>query len=201
MDKKFLDVYQKLHTVHRLFITDCLELEKRIVGMPDTQELADICYALREVFTLIDDMRKETRKLQDYASKLFTVIWASDPNSTEDKVKTDWCTVSAEPKTRCSSPSPEKEPERYRDVMKLLGVPDDVIELKALRADWDSFGDWLTEMQLAGKAIPDSVGRTYTEYRVHIRSRKRLPTGESSGSEPNDSVETDDEHGTDESPF
>jgi len=202
MKQQFIDVFVKTHTAHREIINACVNLEHDILALNDVNELADACYALREVYNYLDEARKEVRRINDLAAKIFTAFWAADPNVTEPSVKTEWCTVTPNIKTRASIPSPEKEPERYAAIMNLLGIDPELVKMGVLRADYDSLGDWLTDRQLAGMPIPEFIGKTWTEYKVTVRTRKKMPTGPSGGSGENSglSEESDDDR-IDETPF
>ncbi len=202
MDQRALDLYAKVAEFHRNFVTACVDLEAYAMKAGDTGELADLCYAAREAFTLIDESRKEARKLQDLAARMFTLLWSQDPLQTGDSVKTPWCIVKANPKTMATVPSPNKDFEAYAKVMEFVGVPRELIDKKLLRTDWDDFGEFLTQKVAAGIKLPEELKQTYTEYKVIVRRRKQLPAGRASGSDSDDTLlESDDDNGDDETPF
>lgn len=198
MQQEFLDLYANIATFRRdVVIPAMIKLERLIPDSGSCTDLADLSYVMREALSQVDEMRKELRKAQDLAAKMFTVMWANDPEQTGPSVKTPWCIAEANPQTRASAVSPSKDPEGYAEVMRFLGVPDDIIASQALRTDWDAFGEVLTQAQRAGKVLPEAIGKTYTEYKVNVRRRKELPAGSSSGSAPTKFVESNDDDGDD----
>jgi len=184
MKQAFLDLYQRINAQHRELVAEMIALEHAIPALGSLAELADLAYVLRQSYDHHDEARKELDRISKKVAQIFYVLWASDPNAPET-IKTQWCSCTPDPKIHASVPSPESDPERYKAVMKAVGIPEDIIATGLVRVGWKEFGELLTERQRAGLPLPEGIdpAKTFVEYKLGIRKRQDLPT-RASGSEP-----------------
>lgn len=175
MTPEALRVFQQCQSSHRELIALLVELEKSVKICGDVKELSDTAYALRESLKFAKHQKVEVEKLGKLVAQLTTLLWSQMPTVLRE-IETDWCKCSPDPQPRASVPKPDRDWDRYKKVMESVGVPKELIETQMMRIDWDLFGEYLAQRKAEGHGLPDGIdpGRTYTEYRLHIRKRRDL---------------------------
>lgn len=184
MKDSYLSLFNDLNAAVFNATRRLVELERDVTSAPSLVELADLAYVLKETAGLIKGLRVENDKLGTLVAKLFFLLYAADP-STEKRVRTQWCSAEPDPKTHASIPKPDTDPQRYAEVMRALGVPEDIIQTGALRLSWEQYAEYCTRLVRDGKPIPGQVDprSSYVEHRVSVRALRKLGQREP-GEEP-----------------
>lgn len=163
---KMMTAYGEWQKMHEQYVR---AMEKQT----DVAALADTVYTFKEIQKMIEDMESRIRGAANLAERLFCLLWAQSENF--ESVKTDHCTATA--KIKQSASLPKKGTEEYNKLLSsFFKVPQELIELDAVRPHWPGVTDLLTELAVRGKPLPDGIDPTkvYHVYSVLIRKRKGI---------------------------
>lgn len=175
MNPLFVDLYKRVATFHREAINDIVDLESITKSTSDLRELADQAQAVREVLVLTNHLNNEVKKYEMLLARLFTAIWGLDPSSPAE-VETDWCACSPDPKVRAKMPRYKDEPEEYSKLLRAMGLPESLIETGSFRLSFDDISEIATRCNREGRPLPEGLGKTWTEFYLKIRTRRKLAT-------------------------
>lgn len=173
MKQEFIDLYALVSATHRETMTRLVELERQLKSGLSMGEMADLAYALRDSAKLSKDTTVELNKLSSLLAKIYTTLWASDPNSTEH-IDTEWCSCTPDPKHHSAVPKMEDNPSRYMEIMKAMGLPEDLALRGLFRLSRDSLAELITELKREGKPVPECFENSYIEHRLSVRAKRKL---------------------------
>ncbi len=171
MQQRIKEIYSSVKDLHHEVISRLAELGQ---GDPKLSERVELCYALDRTEKLLDDMRKEVKKVRELrALAACVMIYQAESTS----IKTTYCTATVKAQQFVKFPHKKhNNPEKYTELMQAIGVSDKVIEHEAVRFNWMGLKDLWTERQVEG--LPMLVGvdfeDTYTEYTLGFRKNKEV---------------------------
>lgn len=176
MKKTAIDLYTLTKSTHaRIYLLAKTLHQDAIEGRCDMEELADLTYALREVFNYIDDMRKEISKTKQACERIACVLWSH--KSDGDPIRTPYCTGTPKVKMMASLPNKRREPEKYAALMTHLGIDPSLWkgENDAVRVHWPGFVEHMTALAEKGLPLPAGidVDKTYPVYSLTIKKGKK----------------------------
>ena len=162
---------------------------KRVFGRRETtlEELVDMCWLLRQASKLYDDLRKELNKQDEIISIVVANRWLMRP--THGPIRGELATGSPDVRDQPCIPRRSENPEAYDNMLRSLGVPEDVVATAAIRIDFEGIGNFLAALQESGKPVPDflkKAGESYTKATLRLTTKRGNPF-DSEGSK-NDSV-------------
>jgi len=166
------------------------------------EDRADLVYFVKHMFDIFDDLRKETRVSREMLDAIICTVWITQ-QSGERSVKGDLASAMPRLTTQPRIPSPKKEPTKYGQLLKNLGVTnEDVIARGVLRLHWPSMVNWCTECSEQGLPLPAGVDPSDNEsgYATTIRKRPDVDLDEYR-KEAHDVVAFDDQNSTEREDF
>lgn len=136
------------------------------------EELADMAFALKKISEIFDEIEKKTRNTYELAERLLCMMWAQNGDS--DPIRTPYCTIT--PRIRMAAQIPKKGTPEYAELMKALGINEELQTSDAVRPHWPGLVDFVTELLTQGRPLPAGVDphKTYPVYGVTIRQRKGI---------------------------
>lgn len=178
------EIYALVRNAHEEIYKRLQQLAPQLQTMPP-EELADVAYALRHCFEKwLPDCTKETKRVAHIAELLACQLRLTALNP--DSIKTEYCTAAPALNTMAVIPTRKKDPDGYEKLMNYLGIDlnlrdrgkvlfrEGEIETEVVKVHWPGFVGLLTRLAANGYPMPDGIdpNKTYTEYRLNIRSRK-----------------------------
>lgn len=168
------EIYSEVKECFQSVIMKMEELKQDVLSTPDTKELVDMIYALRETYKYADDLRKEIERLRILAARIGVVH--CDAQMIE-RVQTDYC--SGTPKETSTFNYPHKrikDPERYDTLMQALGIPFDVYSQELVRIHWPEFQRYCQRLLALGKNPPAGIDPADSNpvYDFSIRKKKEI---------------------------
>lgn len=153
------------------------ELRQIVMTTPDEGELADGAYALRECAALLDDATARLRSTGKLAEKMAGLVASA---SSVETIRTPYVTATPKPHVRASVPSRKKDPERWRELMLAVGVPEHLLAPQdedgtaAIDVHWPGFMALLSKRLAEGKPLPKGIDptKTVTEYSLILHKKK-----------------------------
>lgn len=144
---------------------------------------ADRLYVLRKLRDLYEEARKAVQRKHDTCN---AILVSQAVEAGEDKIKTEWCTVSIGIKMATEVPTPSKNPEAYKQFLTdICGVSDEeIIASGMLQIHFGHWGDYYTNVMLAaGRDLPGPLQGALKQYdasKTTIRKNKDLLEKENS---------------------
>lgn len=174
MQQNVIEYYKLVKHTHAELYKSCKELFESVGSCTDLKELVDYAYAFRDASKLLEDCAKEARKAQKRAADIACVLWvqASATSEQDDTVKTEYC--SGTPQVKFAGRVPRPGTSEYDELLRYLGMPDDLVNSGVMRTHWPSFVDYLTRRAEEGKPLPPGVNpeTTYPVYELRLRKVK-----------------------------
>lgn len=177
LHRRMLSAYQEIYDLLATVAQDTKENERR------KTELADTAFAMREIATLADQVRKRAAAIQDIAENIACALAIRDQD--DEPIRTEFVVASPHIKQAARVPN-ARDPERYRLFMSHLGVPeelwnrvttnDDVEDKKEIvRLHWPGVLQYLSEAAERGEPVPPGMKSdlTYPVYSLRMRAKKR----------------------------
>lgn len=178
-------LYREVRAAHERIYKAMQELHGLLPSL-STKEATDTIYALREMETLLDDSRKEVKRVKNITEKLVCIKWTLD--GIGGTISTDYCTGSPDNKICAKMPDANKPEERadYEALMSYLGIDPQLWDngevmtekgledTKVVNIHWPGFQDYCNRLIAAGYQLPPGIDKdkTYTLYSVSIRKKK-----------------------------
>jgi len=196
MNQTVRELYIDVRDFHHKLLRVLPEIEQEIKSGSDEKEMADLAYAMREIARLCDDARKRCEQKKRLAEQLACALTIAVTQSAEP-IRTEFCRASPKMRSIVSVPRRSKEPEKYAELMKYLGVPEHLWqggEHAVVNTHWPGLMDLLAAKQERGEPLPPGIdpNKTYPEYTLVIHGYQSPAGG---------AVEDDDGVLTEEVPF
>lgn len=181
MKKSIQSLYLQVRDVHKTLITmsDYLISE---ASKGDVKDLADTAYAMREIASFADEIRKKANKIGEQSQKVacFVAVQAAGLNDdpTQLKITTDYCTAMPDVKRIASLPDKRNNPKEYAELMQHYGVSPEHFESTSgnpfVVCYWPGVIDRINKDMALGKPTPPGIDPTkmIPEYRLNIRGAK-----------------------------
>jgi hypothetical protein len=137
------------------------------------EDMADCAYVLNEMSKLADDMRKEAKLLSEILQRFACIRWATQPDASGEVVRGKLCTASPNIREMRHLPSREKEPEKYKALLRHFGVPEEHIESGVLHVTYPVMVDYLTKRAEQGLPPPPGLeaNKAYQLYSLIMRKK------------------------------
>lgn len=175
MIEKAKEAYRVTHNFHETTYSTLQDLIDAIRSTSDVKELADLAFALREISKLADDIRKVANAAKETAEKICCAIAIRDGDC--DTIRTKYVTATPNVKMMADLPRRKREPERWRELMIGLGVPEDALdgERPVVDVNWKGFVDHISDLAEQGKPLPPGIdpGKTYPVYELSPMTKKK----------------------------
>ena len=146
--------------------------EKDSITSKDLRALCELGYFSREIARMLKDLQVEFDKISALAQKIACLKWIQTEEELA-QVETNEFKCSPQLQMSANIPSHSKEPEKYIDLLKWLGVEEEVASKGLLRVHWPTLRDLLTEMQELGKPLPNGISadKTHAHYSLKYKTK------------------------------
>ena len=161
-----MELFAKWQKVHHEFLQEMHRVK-------DLNELADMVYVIRKIADMLEEMSSKAKGAYDLNARLLCLLWAQ--HGDHEPVRTDHCTVT--PKIKMSASLPKKGTEEYKNLLKnYFKIPENLIEIDAVRPHWPGVTDLITELATRGASLPEGIdpSKTYHTYSVLIKAKKAI---------------------------
>lgn len=170
-------LFESVKTNH----ANCYVVAKRIEDLlpklaEDMNETVDTAYALKECFDLAEDTLKTLRAIKGLIDRLACTMMVRD--NIVAGYETEYCLCTAKCKVSISIPSRSKNPEKFLEIMRSVGVPENLLgddeTPECCRLHYPGIVEKVSKMLAAGEPLPLAFQEIpqYTEYKVRITPRK-----------------------------
>lgn len=177
MKREELTQMVSLSDFHQDFYTYLCELRDRIASETNENEIVDVCYILREMYKIVDDLRKEVKSLDQRAQRVACLVLMK--KQIEDDVSTPWCKGTPDVKFEATLPTRRKDPEGFRKLMEHFGVSEEAYDRdrSAIKPHWPGMVDLLSELMESGRPLPPGIdpSKTWPVYSLSVRKVRELP--------------------------
>ena len=174
---KLVEMYKLAKATHASLYSSSVHLFTETAG--DRCSLADqvdAVYTLRKAEDLLDDVRKELKKVRARIEVRTCLAFDIEQIT---KLSTPFCTGTSKVSQFAKYPAKrENDPEKFDALMKSMGVPEDLLTSEVgkevVRPNWEGFASWFTERQANGQPLPDgiTVDDVYTVMELATRKKK-----------------------------
>ena len=127
-------VYKAVSDLHAVAYTALQDVEDSRKQCADPKELADYCYALREISTFANDIRKMADVIKKTAENIACAICIRDEHV--GTIQTEYCRATPKIKMSASLPTKKGNPEEYDKLLDFLGIQGDIIGTDCVRFHW-----------------------------------------------------------------
>jgi len=135
------------------------------------EELTDVGFICKKIYEQLDDLRKETEKLQDLAEKLACLKAIN-----EQKVKLQGKLATGTPDLSMSAnlPHPVRAPEAYQALCDYFAIPEALVKWDLFRFHWPGFKEFFSRQMAEGKPVPPGIelDKTHAHYKLKYREVK-----------------------------
>lgn len=185
MKQILIDLYRQQRELHRAMV-ELTDAQMGEAAKGDLIELADCAYAMREIASFADEIRKRANKIGEHAQKVGCFIATQTSlisgNPADLKIKTEYCTATADVKQIVSTPDKRKEPEAYRKVLQHYGFIEEALfdatddKNPLVVAYWPGVIERINADIAAGKPTPPGIdpSKMTAEYRLSIRANRGI---------------------------
>lgn len=169
--------HEKLEEIHKDYY-EFLRLVHSGIRSAETaltqEDRADLIFHLKHMFDMFEDLKKETNVDREMLNNILCTIFVTRANKKDKNVKGEIATVTPRMKLAPKIPSPNKEPTKFGELLKALGVTNpEVIERGILRPHWPSLTEWCSECAEQGKPMPGGIDPSDTSALFETTVRKR----------------------------
>jgi hypothetical protein len=135
------------------------------------EELADVGFICKKIYEQLDDIRKETEKLQGLAENLACL---KAVNQGKTRIAGELATASPDVTMSANLPHPQRNPEAYMALCDYLGIPEQCVKYDLFRIHWPGFKEFFTRLMSEGKPVPPGIEmeKTHAHYKLKYRERK-----------------------------
>jgi len=167
----------ELSVLYRRFQSLQLEVHELLQGIPARvhstamEDLVDAGFMCREISKICDDLRISCDKTQSVVSKYICARTSVDSLQGKEVVlKGELAT--ATPDLVVKPNIPDRGSQEYVDLMRWIGLSDEMIQRDMLRPSFTRIQEILTERAVRGEKPPPGISATFTEAVVVFRKRK-----------------------------
>jgi len=175
------------------FRLDMVRLKMTIQGLLDEvtemimsesysrQDQVDLGWIFRELENLCDDMRKDSKARKMNIGKLLAFRLVSETlaeeedelHVTEDSGRAEGVYATGTATMSMKSPLPKPPTEEYTNLCRFLGVDEDWIESGIVGFRFQNLGKLVTRLTEEGQPLPPGISKTFPEYSMTFRTRKK----------------------------
>lgn len=123
-------------------------------------ELADIGYYLRELETIFDSFRKESKIVRDLVSKMIGIHVIQKSVTDPDYTSVTGKVARANPDVKVRVKTPKEGTKEFTAMCKHFGV----VDLGVFKPDWNKISEYATEQAMMGIKLPECLRETFSEY-------------------------------------
>ena len=137
-------------------------------------ELTDSAYALREIIKFTEDTLKELKKQEKMSwAKCGIICITADVSGPID---TPYCVGQLKVEEIPDIPKRHKDPERYDEFMKFMGIPPELYLNDMIRLHWPNFMEWYNQRLRDAKPSPKGLdpSKTTTTAKLSIRKKREI---------------------------
>ena len=173
-----LDRFRELYRVAFVAHSELSQVLHNVEAGLDSEtaeDVADANLVLDEITKLMEDLRKQAFQKTDILNKLLCLRWIQIADG--EPIRTKLCSFSPRVIHMPKVPSPHKDPEKYAEVCRYFGLPEETVESRTFRPHWPSLLKQVEKLAEEGKPLPAGLAEqpTYPEYRV-TRTKKKGET-------------------------
>lgn len=175
MKKELISLHSRLQKL-QMDIHQELAAIAQSIPSETVPDLVDAGYLCRELSSMCDDLRKGLTNRQVVIARYLAARAAVDGmQGSETSLKGELAT--ATPDIKVMPKIPENGSTDYIELMRWIGVPDELISRDMLRPSFSTIQRVLTQMAVDGKKPPPGISMTYTDAQVVFRKRKGKTDG------------------------
>lgn len=171
MQTRIKEIYASVKELHHEIISRLAELGE---SGPKLSERVEAAFALKKTEDLLDDLRKEVKKVRQPRELACCVLLYQEEMTS---FTTPYCTAKVKAVQFVKFPHKKhSNPEKFTELMQAIGIPNKVIEHEAVRFNWMGFKDLWTERQVLGLPMLEGVkfDDMYTEYSLAFRKNMEV---------------------------
>lgn len=175
-----LIMHEKLERMHRTVYALMQSVETSVKTDPMTQhDRVDSIYVMRLMEALLDDTRKETKKVKELIEKITCLTWVKDATA-EPTVRGTLCRGKPDVRQAARIPSQTKEPERFAELMAALKIPIEMVERGVVKPHWPNMVTYLTNLSVEGLPFPAGIrpDDSYDVYSVSCTKHRNIELSE-----------------------
>lgn len=155
-----VEYFKKAKAAHAELYALIVHMRTEMQGSISLEDYADLYYACDGVAKLIEDVEKENRLFYEYLARVGCAIYTKT-SSDGSPIRTDYATITPDIKMMARMPKRKDDPQKYREFMRALGVPDNLIGDDEGRApvsvNWRGMVDHITALVSTGKPLPVGI--------------------------------------------
>ena len=176
MKQNTIEYYKLVKELHAALYQKMKGILEEVSKCNDLVELTDYTYAFRDASKLLEDSAKDARKAQKRASDIACMLWVQQSTNGAylDNIPTEFCTGT--PQVKMAGRVPRPDTAEYNELLRFLGMPEDLVNSGIMRTHWPSFVDYVTRLSEEGKPLPPGVDpkTTYPIYELRLRKTKSV---------------------------
>ena len=168
--KALIKRYQAIHKLHNETYAVFLEAKKLLAGGSTAEDLSDVAFVLKEIETVVTDLRKETTSLKETFEKACAIVWSTGMDG--GPIRGELATGTPRLGEMASLPNIKKDPEKFKALMDFLGCPEYV--QRYMTPHWPTLTAMLTDRAIEGMKLPPGIdpNSTYPVYKLVTRRKK-----------------------------
>lgn len=151
-----LEIHKTIKALHEALYKRCQEISGKIPDYATTKNVTDLAYMLDKDIELLNDSRKELERLRDKASDCGCVMLVM--KGTGEPLAGQYATASGKPTKAVNIPSFHTEPERYKELCEMFGVPVDPLQ----RLHYPSLKEHMSNILAEAGQLPPEMDKFAT---------------------------------------
>lgn len=178
---KAVALYQQAQDLFHLVYDFMSSLEHKTKSM-DPRVQTDLGYVCRELEQRFDSLRKDCKARKEAINRTIAVRAMQlklEDDTFEGKFR--GCIATGTPDVKNQAATPKRGTPEYHELLKLMGVSEDVAKQNILDFSWKGISDYITELAKQGKKLPPGIGKPFLDYQVVYRRLGGSPIDSSDG--------------------
>lgn len=179
MKTEAIAAYRAVKAAHVECVKQFVALEKALETAcgNNPQEVADIAFALREMYDLLETTRKQTAAIGKTAQQVACLLSIASGNA--GTIGTAYVAATPNVRTIPAIPKRRDRPQEFAALMDYLKIPRDLWEKgdhAIVDFHWPGLVDKLTNDAANGLPLPPGIDptKTFAEYSLRMRTRKEV---------------------------
>lgn len=177
MKPELKEAYKHVRTFYNECYAEVQNACRTLSNERDLDELADFAYALREMANVINDLRADLQGKRAVIEQAICMIVAQQDRL--DPIITEYCRATPKPGIGVSVPSPNKDFEKYAELMEGFGIHERYWkerEKPVLKVDWNGLIEYCSDRLAQGHNLPPFLKglKQHPIYSVRLVARKEV---------------------------
>lgn len=170
MNQNLIDLFKSFENLHIVSYSGTRDFTRDVKATDETEHLADIAFAMREIINRLDDIKKELSTVQQLAIKKACLLWIK--HCASEPIRTEYCT--ATPKVVKMPILPKKGSEEYENLLAHYGFSSE--DMGMFKPHWPDVQAHFEQLAKEGKPFPPGTDfkKSYPTYKMDIRKKKDI---------------------------